>query len=212
MYGDDINAAFMGGEKTRSASFNGPFPLTWEGYIVAPMEQMQQRDYYEPDKLLWWDEAETRPKMQFVIKIQTDVREDDDDDGVRALYIKFNSHKAVKDAIRAAGAPGPEVGGYLALTYYDNAPPPPGQKKHKGQPPKLYRAEYTRPDPQAAVNAAFDTEPIPEQASVMERARGAVQQARTVYENQHTRSQQGSAVMARLRNGQGRPQDEEPPF
>lgn len=156
-YGD-ADAAFMGG-KTRSASFNGPAPITFEGWVTEPMEMMQQRDYYDPEKLLWWDEAETRPKMQYVVKIQTDLRDDEEDDGIRALYLKYKSQEAVRNAVKAAGAPTVEQGGWLSLTYYADEPPKPGERR-KGVPPKLYRATYRRPDPAAAVAAAFDAEPV----------------------------------------------------
>lgn len=205
----DGNALLMGGEKVKSCSFDGPPGIVWEGIVLEEPRAVQQRDYDNEEELLWWDEAKTKPKLSLVIKIQTNVTDphDPDDTGVRALWVKGNSQKAIVAAVRAAGANGVKVGGHLVLDYYDavETPPKPGENSRKKRyPTKMYRASYTPPPSagnQALMASTPDTSyasgPAPTQASDLRQV--AAQQ---------------SAVMAAMRgaNHQGRPQDSEPPF
>lgn len=60
------------------------------------------------------------PMYQLVVHIQTSQRDPmiENDNGVRAIYIKGKQFTdATRDAVRAAGAQGVEVGGMIAVTY-----------------------------------------------------------------------------------------------
>lgn len=97
------------------------------------------------------------PKMQFIISIQTDQRQDDDDDGARSLYIpNWGKRKlALVDAIRVSGASkGSEVlvpGVVFEATYN-------GEKRAQGGPSGTYSyKDYTYAfDSSAAANSAAD--------------------------------------------------------
>lgn len=200
----DGNALLMGGEKTKACSFDGNPPVTWAGVILDEPRAVQSRNY-DTDELEFWPDG--KPKMQIVVKLQTDVIEGDDDTGVRSLWLKGESQKAVVTAIRQAGAQGLERGGYLTITYYaaKENPPEPGKKKR--YPTKLYRAQYTRPQGQGNQALMATT---PDSAPVSGGfAAAAAQDLRAV-------AAQQSAVLARMRQGaqnaQGQPQDATPPF
>lgn len=130
------------GSGAKSASFNGSPPITCTGRIVS-VPQVQQQTNLQGDPLTFPD---GKPRWQLVVQVQTDQRDpaDASDDGVRALYIKANSQKAVAEAVRKVGRDGLEVGGTLSLTYTgdDNSKPPrPGFNQ-----PKLYTATYQPPN------------------------------------------------------------------
>ncbi len=86
------------------------------------------------------------PIWEVIATLQTDEREDGDDDGKRKVAIggsmKYASkRKAVTDAVRAAGATAIEVGGTLALAYTGD-----GESTQRGMsPPKLFQAAYKAP-------------------------------------------------------------------
>lgn len=120
----------------KSASFDGFPPITWEGHVESWAKQ-QQLDFDTREPLFWSD---GRPKEQLQVIIQTDRKDDPDDDGKRALYLKYKSGAAVRDAVKAAGVRMLEKGGYLKLTYSHDGVKAPGSR---GKPPKEYSATYT---------------------------------------------------------------------
>lgn len=150
----DANEFLMGGG-VKSAKFEAVGTVV-KGTIVAKPELQQQRDIKD-GKPLTWDNGD--PKMQVKIVLQTEQRDDADDDGRRSLYVKANMLKAVQDAVKKAGAKGLEVGGVLGVKYVKD-----GEKKNKGfNAPKLYAAKYEAPDPMAAAaepEAAAESESL----------------------------------------------------
>lgn len=111
---------------------------------ILELAMQQQRDF-KTSVPKFWDDG--NPMMQLRVVIQTDEREPGtDDDGQRALYLKGEAQKAVRDAIRTAGAKQIEVGGTLALQYIGD-----GEARGNLNPPKLFKAEYKAPvaQPQA---------------------------------------------------------------
>lgn len=128
-----------------SATFNGEAPITYRGLIVGEPRKQQQRDF-DTNDLLFWDDGS--PREQVVVTLQT-CREDEQwrdepivgDDGERNLYIKGNSQKALRTALRRAGARRLDEGGYLELTWVSTDKP-----KRKGiQGAKVYEAVYELP-------------------------------------------------------------------
>lgn len=134
MTADDF---FSGG--TPSAKFDS-VGVTVAGTITRVGEPMQQRDF-TTQKPKTWDDG--RPMMQLPVDIKTDLRDPEisHDDGTRAIYIKGELQKAIRQAVRTAGAPGLRVGGHLTVTYTGD-----GVASQRGMnPPKLYSAVYTAP-------------------------------------------------------------------
>lgn len=105
-----------------------------------------------------WDNGD--PMNQLVISLQTDQRDDSDDDGIRNLYVKGSKKNPKSSAgalVVAIAANGPgcrlEVGGTLAVAYIaDGVPSGPGMS-----PPKEWAMRYTPP----ALGAEFLDAPDP---------------------------------------------------
>ena len=127
---------------------------TVSGTICHPPEVQQQREI-DTGKPKFWEDG--KPRQQIVVHLQTTIRDPEvDDDGIRAVYVRGNMLRAVREAVRKAGAR-LEVGGVLTVTYTGD-----GERKAAGfNPPKLYAATYV-PAAQAAVaDALGDTDPAP---------------------------------------------------
>lgn len=142
---------WMDGAATKSASFNGPPPITFAGQIKDEPSLVQKRDFDSNEPVFWPD---GRPKQMLQVNIVTDLRDpqDPDDDGTRALYLEFRKKEAVQEAVKRAGAKGaPKRGGWLRLTYTgdDHA-----ARKGRNAAPKIYEADYRAPDPWAEEQAA----------------------------------------------------------
>lgn len=143
---DQANALLMGGG-SKAARFDGIGVSV--GGVIDDITAKQQTDFTTGEPKTW---PNGDPMMQVLVRVQTTLSEDADDDGLRTIYVKGKSLTgAVRDAVRKAGAKGLEVGGTLTVTYTGD-----GVAERKGiNPPKLYAAEYTPPDQAAAANAAL---------------------------------------------------------
>jgi hypothetical protein len=95
-----------------------------------------------------------------VIVLQTTLRNDEEDDGLRSIYLRGGNYEiasgkgsssaaAVREAVKRAGKPGPEIGGKLALKWTGLAP-----KKGGFSPAKLYTAAYEPPAPMSSMISA----------------------------------------------------------
>lgn len=137
------NDWLMSGGGMRSASFL-QIGASITGFIMRPPDMVQARDF-QSGKPKVWDNGDK--VMQQRVVLMTDERDpaDPDDSGERALYIRGGvMQRAVADAVRQVGAPGLEVGGKLQVRYTGD-----GQASRPGQnPPKLYAAQYRRPEAQ----------------------------------------------------------------
>lgn len=89
-----------------SAKFPTP-GTTVSGSIDRKPEVQQQRDF-DSGEPLYWDDG--RPRQQLKVVLRTDQRdpEIEDDEGLRAVYCKANMLRAVRQAVRKAGAKGLE--------------------------------------------------------------------------------------------------------
>jgi hypothetical protein len=151
----DANEFLLAGGVT-SAKFETP-GISVSGTITRPPEVQQQREL-DTGKPKFWEDG--KPRQQIVIHLQTTSRdpEVDDDDGIRALYVRGNMLKAVREAVRKHGAGAKlDTGGVLTVTYTGD-----GERKSGLNAPKLYSAVYT-PAAQAAVDGALG-EPAPHAA------------------------------------------------
>ena len=121
---------------------------------IVHAEVQQQREI-DTGKPKFWDDG--KPRMQIVVHLQTTQRDPavSDDDGKRAVYCRGNMLKALRSALRTAGAQ-LEVGGTLAVTYTGD-----GEAKRGFNAPKLYTVTYTPSavSGMAAVNDALGAQP-----------------------------------------------------
>lgn len=116
---------------------------------ITAVEASQQTDFKTRAPLFYDNQ---QPKMQVVVTGLTSERDPDrpNDDGMRKLYVKGQMKAAVREAVLAANAPGLEIGGSLAVVWFDEkAPDAPGLS-----PQKLHRAQYQRPAADAGTAAA----------------------------------------------------------
>lgn len=130
----DPNAFLMGGG-AKSASFKNIGDMV-QGTILSVATRQQT----EPGgKLKTYDDG--NPMMQLVVTVLTDDHEDEDDDGLRALYVKGQMRAALRAAVLKAGEHGIAEGGEIAVRFTAEEP-----AKTKGfSPTKVYRVGYRPP-------------------------------------------------------------------
>ncbi|MGW9345559.1 hypothetical protein ACWGR3_28820 [Streptomyces albidoflavus] len=113
--------------------------VTHTGTVKAAPRERQQTKFGSQDPDFW---PNGDPKMQILVDLQTDQREDPNDDGTRTLYVASgNLKRAISDAIRNAGASDLLPGGVLTVQYVGNDP----ASKNPANPAKMYAAQYTAP-------------------------------------------------------------------
>lgn len=132
----DPNALIMG-SGARSAKFQNVKDQVW-GTIMSS-ETRQQTDLQGNPK--FFDKEETRPMWQVRILLQTDEHEDEDDDGVRAVYARGQMLNAIGKACTTAGVKGIANGGKLVIRYVKDEP----AKQRGYSPAKQYVAKYEPP-------------------------------------------------------------------
>lgn len=144
----------MGGGGAPSAKFEAP-GTTVRGKITD-LQVRQQTDVRTREPLTW---PSGDPKMQLLVTVQTDQRDPsiEDDDGERRIYVKGKRlTDATRDAVKAVGAKGLEVGGTVAVTYVrDGTPAGPGISA-----PKEYAVVYQRPNASAAFLGTAQSEGV----------------------------------------------------
>lgn len=130
----DPNALIMG-SGARSASFKSHGDRVW-GTIMSSKVR-QQTDIQ--GKLKVYDDG--NPMLQVVVTLLTELQEDDEDDGLRAVYVKGQMMAALRTAFVKAGVRGMEDGGKLLVQYTEDAKPV--QQGFTGA--KQYYAKYEPP-------------------------------------------------------------------
>lgn len=141
---------FDGGDRVRGFSYQGAPPITHRGKVTEIGNPVQAREVvynrqahaYEQGDLKTWPSGD--PIMSRRVVVQTDMREDQDDDGRRCWYMEQGKEmtKAMMEAVRAVrGSSMPEVGGDLEVTWTSNDPDSYEGKK------KLFTARYQAPVP-----------------------------------------------------------------
>lgn len=108
--------------------------------------EVKQQTSIEGELLTWQDGS---PRKQLVITLKTNLKDSDDDDGLRTIYAKGGRYEvasgsgtsmrdAIVDAVKVAGGTGINVGDELAVCFSGM-----GKIKSRGQSaPKLYEAGY----------------------------------------------------------------------
>ncbi|MET0911435.1 MAG: hypothetical protein ABWZ99_18365 [Ilumatobacteraceae bacterium] len=150
--------AFLFGGGGKAASFEAIGDAV-EGRIENVV--VSQQTSMEDNTPLTWPDG--RPREQLVITLATDLREGDDDDGIRKLYAKGGKYEAaegtgtsmkdaIADAVKKAGARSIDEGGTLKVGHTGI-----GKKTNRGySAPKLYRATYTPPKASVGADELFD--------------------------------------------------------
>jgi hypothetical protein len=135
----------FGGKGPKAAFAKGdPIGLEVGGTVVGAPIVRQSTDLATGQPETWQD---GNPKTEIVVVVQTNLRENADDDGQRRFFLRESSDqlRAVSAALAAVGAPEIEEGGYLSIKYTgDGVAPRPGFNA-----PRLHTATYQRPNPQA---------------------------------------------------------------
>lgn len=162
---------FLNSRGVRPAAFGkkgkgySPVPGTTEhGVIIEPPIVVQKRRYapgQENDKeLLFWDKEKLKPQLQMVVKIQTDHKIDEEDDGIRALYISGQLRAETQKAVAAAGVKKLDVGGHIWVQFIEQTIDPDTLYKKNNS-----RVKYEAPVAGAAEQDAFwDATPASPQA------------------------------------------------
>ncbi len=121
-----------------------PYGTFVSGVLESEPSVAQQTDINTGALLTWPD---GKPKLQLIFTLQTQLREDPDDDGKRTLWVKQSSNlqAAIRDAVSKTGAQSAEAGGLLTATLVGERPASKG-----GQNPiKVFEVQYQRPAQQA---------------------------------------------------------------
>ncbi len=133
----DPNALLMGGGG-RSAKFEKEGD-TVVGFVTRV--DVRQRTEIGSGLPMTWPDG--NPKMQLVVQLVLDSPEDDDDDGLRNLYVSIPSQmqKVIADAVRSSGERGIGNGGKLGIKFVRTEAPI--TRGFNGQ--KIYSAKYEAP-------------------------------------------------------------------
>jgi hypothetical protein len=177
------------------------------GLVLKPPKLLQVTD---PDsgEVKRWQSGD--PQMQVVIEVQTELRDSQDDNGVRTIWAKGVMKNAIRDAVRAAGAKGVEPGGLIQVTFSGEEPP----RKRGLKPMKLYTAAYQPPSQSVEIPA----DPVDVRAPIQQAVQRPAQTAATPAPQVDLAATQASfldrlkAQAQRNVNAQGQPQDIDPPF
>lgn len=107
---------------------------------IVESQPVQARDY-EDNKLRFWDDGSE--VMQLSITLQTNLRENGDDDGKRRVFVSWwgSQKNNLLDAVHKAGAKFIADGGVLTVTFAGFGE----QKDRKLNAPKLYEFKYVLP-------------------------------------------------------------------
>lgn len=131
---DDTSDFFAQGVK--SFSFENEGDSVTGVITFKELRQQTDVDTQEPQ---YWNDG--RPKMQVICHLQTELAEDEEDDGMRSLYIRANLRAAVQEALKAAKAQDILPGGTLTVTYVSTDKPT--RRGYSGR--KNYEATYAPP-------------------------------------------------------------------
>lgn len=112
---------------------------------ILTLEEVQQTDM-ETGEPAFWNGNVNQPKMMYRVTLQTELRNDDSDDGKRSVYLRGSrkpesksSLAAVLSAVRqATGGTALDPGASLTLTYSGDGVP----SKRGYNAPKQYEARY----------------------------------------------------------------------
>src|SRR5262249_20437507 len=104
------------------------------GVVVSLVRRQDSDD----DGLKTWNDG--TPKWVYLVGLQTELSEDEDDDGVRIVYARAYCQTAIRDALRKGGLgrDSTPIGGELTITYTSQDKPK--QRGHTGA--KRFEASF----------------------------------------------------------------------
>lgn len=146
MSSDEVNR-FLQGSNGKSFAFEAV------GDTVSGMVKsfdLRQQTNLDDGTLAFWPDG--KPRMMVVVNLQTELRDDDSDDGIRVLYARGGNYQvaegkgaamtvAIFDAMKRAGKKDFEEGAKLTVQYAGKAV----QNNRAYSQAKLYTATYQPP-------------------------------------------------------------------
>lgn len=139
----------------RSAKF-AQFGDFVDGIVTETPTVRQQLDFNTKEPKFY---NSGNPIMQMIIYLQTETREDDDDDGIRIYYVDSkNKRETLRDAVGAAGATEVEVGARIRVEFLAG-----GTRSGEA---KEYKSQYWRPDVLGVNTATGEVGAVPYAQSV----------------------------------------------
>lgn len=160
MSNTDVNA-YLFGTSAKAFSFDSIGDVC-RGKVVSA--EMRQQTSIEGQPLTWDD---GRPRMQLVVTLQTQLHDDDDDEGIRTLYAKggrfevaigegTSMRDAIAEAMKAAKAKSLDPGDELAVAFTGE-----GKARRGYSAPKLYKASFRKGATSVAASDLFGDNPSP---------------------------------------------------
>lgn len=137
-------SGFFGGQPP-AAKFDAEGD-TIEGVVMAK-ELRQQTDPQDASTVLTWPDG--RPKMQALVTLQV-AKPDEDDDGLRILYVRGYMQRAIVQALRAQHLRDLPINAHLKVTWASTDAPT--VKGHDGA--RQYEAEIKLPTRRTAGRGA----------------------------------------------------------
>ena len=213
MHESDENPFLRTSNRYHNWGYNTQPGFGVQGEIISISKQRQSTKWSNDPKakpeLDWWDPEQTRPKMQVIITLQTDLNEPNEkyetDDGVRGLVVEVNRKPggllpAITDAVKVAGGKLPEPGGFLQVWFTGLDP----ESANPQNPRKLFGANYRLPAGGAGV---FGQEPQQQGFNP-----GPAQQPPPQQGNPYGQPQQGNPYGQPQPQPQPQPQQQQPSF
>ena len=114
----------------------------FKGTFIAATER--QATDYVTGALKTWDDG--LPMIEFVLEFQTDLRDDDTDDGKRTIYVGKSARlfKSMQDSLKAAGLKWADKP-HFTIKRVDDGDPVTLKNGKKGNPPKQFKSKAERP-------------------------------------------------------------------
>jgi hypothetical protein len=132
----NASKSFLSGGGPKALAFPTP-GTSHTGTITEDPVESQQIDFDSGEKKTWQD---GNPMMQLVVTVDTGRPENEDDDGIRRLFVKGALRKAFQAALAEADCDELLPGGQVTVTYTHD-----GEKTGRGFPPKQYVVQYVPP-------------------------------------------------------------------
>jgi hypothetical protein len=172
--------AILQGSSVKSISFSvkdqfgqnqsAAIGTSFEGDLERNVESQQQRDF-DTNELLFWDDQKTQPRMQVVATVNTNYRDDEDDDGLRRFFFASGMLQALQQEMRDKKLPRFGVGTHIKVTLINLQPT-------KGYPKKIYNVELSNVQPwRSAEEAATEQALAPSQPAPQQQPVQGAQQA-----------------------------------
>jgi hypothetical protein len=150
-----INVSDLLGESLSNKAFFNKHSVLGETVTgtVVDAEVRQSRDY-DDNKLEFWDDGS--PRLQLVVNIQTELRDEptedgEEDDGMRSVYVKWwgIQRKALLTAVKKAGLSDLAEGDTFTASFVATEP----NQDRKKSDTKIYEFEVKPAGPVAKANA-----------------------------------------------------------